>query len=105
MAEKTLNDKTVEVTDEGYLTDHARWDKEMAPELAKSVGIDSLTDDHWKVITFLQNEYKANGAVPTLRAIGKKSGVGMKDIYQLFPDGPVKKAALIAGLPKPESCV
>ena len=105
MAELTLNGTSVDVNDEGYLTDPSQWTEEMAPELANTVDIDQLTDDHWKVINYLREQYDASGKVPTLRAIGKKSGVGMKEIYQLFPDGPVKKAALVAGLPKPESCV
>jgi tRNA 2-thiouridine synthesizing protein E len=29
----------------------------------------------------------------------------MKELYELFPKGPGKLAARIAGLPKPQSCV
>ena len=104
MSEKTLTGVTVGVDDEGYLTDHNQWNENMASEIAKELGI-GLTDDHWKVIRFMRGDYAETGDVPTLRKISKKSGVDMKGIYTLFPDGPVKKAAMIAGLPKPKSCV
>jgi tRNA 2-thiouridine synthesizing protein E len=40
-----------------------------------------------------------------MRRIAKNSGIDMKSLYQLFPRGPGKLAARIAGLPKPKSCV
>lgn len=104
MAEKTLAGTAVEVDDEGYLTDSTKWTEDMAGELAAGLDI-TLTDEHWKVIRFMRGDYAENGDVPTLRKISKKSGVDMKGIYTLFPDGPVKKAAMISGLPKPKSCV
>ena len=104
MPEKTMCGKTVSVDSEGYLTDHTQWTEEIAKEIAKELGID-LTEDHFKVINFIRKEYNDSGNVPTLRKIGKQSGVDMKGLYALFPDGPVKKAAMIAGLSKPKSCV
>ncbi len=104
MATKEIIGKTIEVDDDGYVADRSQWDEELAKALAAEVEID-LTEDHWKVIHFLQKEVDENGSVPTLRKIGKQSGVDMKGLYQLFPDGPVKKATYIAGLPKPKSCI
>ncbi|MFC1539662.1 TusE/DsrC/DsvC family sulfur relay protein [Candidatus Latescibacterota bacterium] len=104
MPEKTFNGQTVEVDAEGYMVDNAQWNEGIAADIAKELGIE-LTDDHWKVINFIIAENKESGNIPTLRSIGKKSGVDMKGLYKLFPDGPVKKAAMIAGLPKPKSCV
>ena len=104
MPEKTVNGQTFEIDADGYMADHSQWNEGLAAELAKEVGIE-LTDDHWKVLNFIIKESEATGSCPTLRAIGKKSGVDMKGLYQLFPDGPVKKATYIAGLPKPKSCV
>jgi len=104
MSEKTINGQTVDVDAEGYLVDHTQWTEGIAGEIAGELDI-ALTDDHWKVINFLRKEYGDNGNIPTLRKIGKQSGVDMKGLYTLFPDGPVKKAARIAGLPKPKSCV
>jgi tRNA 2-thiouridine synthesizing protein E len=33
------------------------------------------------------------------------AGVGVKDLFTLFPGKPAKKMAYIAGLPKPQGCV
>ena len=104
MSEKTFNGQTVEVDADGYLVDATQWNEEIASAIAAELDI-ALTDDHMKVITYMRNEFDTSGACPTLRRIGKKSGVDTKGLYSLFPDGPVKKAAMIAGLPKPKSCV
>ena len=105
MAEREINGKTVAIDNDGYLADASQWDKEIADVLAKEVDIAELNDEHWKVINFLRAEYQASGQLPTMRKIGKRSGVDMKGLYRIFPDGPLKKAAKIAGLPKPQSCV
>ena len=77
----------------------------MAPELAAQEGIDELTDKHWQVIRFMRKEYAEKGAGPTVRVLGKTSGVTVKELYALFPKGPAKTAAKIAGIPKPRGCV
>jgi tRNA 2-thiouridine synthesizing protein E len=41
----------------------------------------------------------------TVRVLGKTSGVSIKELYQLFPKGPAKTAAKIAGIPKPRGCI
>jgi tRNA 2-thiouridine synthesizing protein E len=37
--------------------------------------------------------------------VGKTSGVSVKELYALFPKGPAKVAAKIAGIPKPRGCI
>ncbi len=105
MPTKTLAGTTVEVNDEGFLVDPEQWTEAMAPELAQEEGIAPLTDQHWQVIKFMRSEYFENGAGPTVRVLGKASGVSVKDLYQLFPKGPAKLAAKIAGIPKPRGCI
>lgn len=105
MPTKTIAGKTVEVTEEGYLVNMNDWTEDMAAELAKEEGIETLTEAHWKVIRFLRDDYKAKGQIPTIRRLKNEGGIPTKDLYELFPEGPIKKAARIAGLPKPESCV
>jgi TusE/DsrC/DsvC family sulfur relay protein len=95
----------VELNDEGFFVHPEQWTEEMAPELARREGIDELTDDHWKVIRFMRSEYVEKGTGPTVRVLGKTSGVSIKDLYQLFPKGPAKVAARIAGIPKPRGCI
>lgn len=105
MPTATYDGTAVEVNDEGFFTDPSRWTAAMAPQIAKEQGIDTLTDRHWKVITFMRAEYAAKGTGPTVRALGKTSGVTVKELYQLFPKGPAKTAAKIAGIPKPHGCI
>lgn len=105
MPTKTVNGAQVEVTDDGFFTDPDAWSEDMAPELAKEEGIDSLSEDHWTVIRFMRSEYFDKGTGPTVRALGKTSGVSVKELYKLFPKGPAKVAARIAGIPKPRGCI
>ena len=77
----------------------------MAVELARRESIDPLTDRHWKVIRFMRSEFYDKGTGPTVRVLGKTSGVPIKELYQLFPKGPAKPAAKIAGIPKPRGCI
>jgi TusE/DsrC/DsvC family sulfur relay protein len=90
---------------EGFMTDPSQWNEEIAAELAKDEGIDELTDRHWVVINFVRDEFESSGNPPTLRTITKKSGVPTKELYELFPKGPAKKVARIAGLGKPKGCI
>ena len=95
----------VSVNDEGFLTDPGQWTEEMAPQIARSEGIAELTPRHWQVIRFMRAQYQAKGTGPTVRVLGKTSGVTVKELYQLFPKGPAKVAAKIAGIPKPRGCI
>jgi TusE/DsrC/DsvC family sulfur relay protein len=105
MATKKIAGKEVQVNDEGFMTNPTEWTKEIGIAMAKEEGIDELTPDHWKVIDFCRTSAAASGATPTLRTITTGSGVSTKDLFALFPKGPAKKVAKIAGLGKPEGCV
>jgi TusE/DsrC/DsvC family sulfur relay protein len=102
MADSLAN---VAMNAEGFMTDPKQWTKEIAVELAKQEGIDPLTEAHWKIIDFCRTTGLASGKAPTLRQITVGSGVSTKDLFTLFPKGPAKKVAKIAGLGKPEGCV
>ena len=78
----------VELNEEGFLVDPNAWTEEMAPELARKEGIEPLTELHWQVIRFMRSEYFAKGTGPTVRMLGKTSGVSIKELYQLFPKVP-----------------
>ena len=95
----------VDRNDEGFFTDPDQWTEAMAPELAWAEGIEELTDDHWKVIRFMREEHASKGTGPTVRMLGKTSGVSIRELYLLFPTGPAKTAAKIAGIPKPRGCI
>ncbi|MDQ7051998.1 MAG: TusE/DsrC/DsvC family sulfur relay protein [candidate division KSB1 bacterium] len=97
--------KQVQLDAEGFLVDYKEWNEELAKELAKEEGIEELTDRHWHVIRFMREEYEKTGQVPTIRRLKNAGGIPTKELYALFPNGPAKKAARIAGLPKPQGCV
>jgi len=101
----TFAGRAVKVNDEGFFENPDEWTEEMAPEIAKSEGIDELTEAHWQVIKFMRAEYEERGTGPTVRVLGKTSGVSVKELYKLFPKGPAKVAAKIAGIPKPRGCI
>ncbi len=105
MTTDTIAGAQIELNDEGFLVDPSQWNEEVAIELARREGIDPLTDRHWEVIRFMRAEYEAKGTGPTVRVLGKTSGVPVKELYQLFPKGPAKLAAKIAGIPKPRGCI
>jgi dissimilatory sulfite reductase related protein len=105
MASRTIANKTVSVNDEGYMTNPAEWDKDIAIEIAREEGLDVLSDAHWKVIDFCRQTGLASGKAPTLRQITTGSGLSTKELFTLFPKGPAKKIARISGLGKPEGCV
>jgi tRNA 2-thiouridine synthesizing protein E len=105
MTTMTIAATEVEVNDEGFFVHPEQWSEEMVPELARREGIEDVTDAHWTVIRFMRREYLENGTGPTVRVLGKSSGVPVKDLYQLFPKGPAKVAAKIAGIPKPRGCI
>ncbi len=105
MPTATIDGVDVVLNDEGFFEDPTQWTEAMAPELAARDGIDELTDRHWQVLHFMRQEYFDKGTGPTVRALGKTSGVPVKELYQLFPKGPAKIAARIAGIPKPRGCI
>lgn len=103
MSQKTIAGVTLEVTEEGYLNDPTQWNKEIALEIAKEENVE-LTDTHFKVIDYLRDRFKTGEAL-TIRGVGKSGIVDIKGFYGLFPGAPMKKAAKIAGIPKPASCI
>lgn len=96
---------TVELDADGHLANTADWNEDLAKAMAAEAGIAELTEDHWKVINFMRKVYQEDGDAPSIRRLTKESGVDTKTLYKLFPKGPAKKAARIAGLPKPKGCI
>ncbi len=105
MPTTTIAGVEVAVNEEGFLEQPDQWNKDMAIEIARQEGIDELAPQHWQVIDFMRKEYFEKGTGPTVRALGKASGVSVKELYKLFPKGPAKLAAKIAGIPKPRGCI
>ena len=96
---------SVDLDAEGFLTDAEQWNQRVAEEIAGRNGIEELTPRHWLVINFMRDRYLATGTAPSIRSLGKASGVPIKELYELFPKGPAKLAARIGGIPKPRGCI
>jgi TusE/DsrC/DsvC family sulfur relay protein len=104
MPTTTIDGHTIQVNNEGFMTDPTEWTETLAKSLAAQIGID-LTDEHWKAIRFLRDDFAEQGETATLRRISVVGGIATKSLFQLFPQKPAKKLAYVAGLPKPHGCV
>jgi tRNA 2-thiouridine synthesizing protein E len=94
-----------DVDADGFLLHPEQWSEELAAQIAREHGIEELTDRHWQVVRFMRETYLRTGTAPSIRTLGKASGVPIKELYQLFPKGPAKLAARIGGIPKPRGCI
>jgi dissimilatory sulfite reductase related protein len=90
------------ITPEGFIE---QWSEPLAEDIARANGIDDLSARHWEVVRFMRETYLSTGTAPSVRALAKASGVPIKELYALFPKGPAKLAARIAGIPKPRGCI
>jgi len=105
MATLNIDGKVFEVDGDGFLTDPAIWNDDVAQQFATADGIETLTDNHWAIIRMIRAHYEENGNAPMVRALCKETGLKLKEIYELFPLGPARGACRVAGLPKPDGCV
>ena len=105
MSMTLIADSPVDVDAEGFLTDPAQWNEQIAEAIAAQSGVPKLTERHWLVVRFMRDRYLQTGSAPSIRSLGKESGVPIKELYQLFPKGPAKLAAKIGGIPKPKGCI
>ena len=104
MPTTTIDGHTIQVDEEGFLTDPGAWSDDLGRALAGQIGID-LTDEHWAAIRFLREDFAETHETATLRRVAVKGGIPTKTMFRLFPKKPAKKLAYVAGLPKPHGCV
>ncbi|MDP1665433.1 MAG: TusE/DsrC/DsvC family sulfur relay protein [Methylobacter sp.] len=104
-------DLHLEVTEQGFLINPADWNEDVAQRLSASNNID-LSDDHWEIILFIRRYYQQFKHLPNARvftkAIAKELGEtkgNSRYLHKLFPEGPLKYACKLAGLPKPPTCL
>ena len=100
----TVEGEELATDDQGYLLE-PDWRDETVRVIAAAEQIE-LTDDHWKVVAYLRDEYRENGHTPNFRNMLKGladvlPGCDSKSLYELFPVGPAKQGAKVAGLPQP----
>ena len=100
----TVNGAELETDDQGYLLE-PDYGEDVVRVIAAAENI-TLTDDHWKVVNYLRGEYREHGHTPNFRNMLKGLGAVLpgcdsKALYDLFPIGPAKQGAKVAGLPQP----
>ncbi|UCH18270.1 MAG: TusE/DsrC/DsvC family sulfur relay protein [Burkholderiales bacterium] len=99
-----VNGVELETDKDGYLLE-PDFSEEVVRVIAQAEGI-TLIDDHWKVVNFLREQYREHGHTPNFRNMLKGvaeviPGCDSKALYDLFPMGPAKQGAKVAGLPQP----
>lgn len=104
MTTTTIGGHVLSVDHEGFLTDRAQWDEEVAVALAQQVGVE-LDAERWALLRFLRADHEVSGETATLRRVSVSTQTPIKRLFELFPVKPAKKMAYVAGLPKPRGCV
>lgn len=97
--------KEERLDNDGFLNEMSSWNRETAVELADLNDLGPLTEDHWRIIHFVQDYYQARGEGPPVVRIGKALGLKPSRICELFPCGIAKGAYRLAGLPRPMGCL
>ena len=94
----------LETNADGYLLE-ADFNNETVKVIAAAESIE-LTPAHWQVINYMREQFREHSHTPNFRNMLK--GVqefwpeaDSKALYDLFPLGPAKQAAKVAGLPQP----
>jgi tRNA 2-thiouridine synthesizing protein E len=104
MVTTTIDTHQIHVDDEGFMTQYDEWTEDLGEGLAAQIGVE-MSQEHWKAIHFLRDDYLDHGETATLRRVATVGGIPTKQLFALFPKKPAKKMAYIAGLPKPRGCV
>jgi tRNA 2-thiouridine synthesizing protein E len=105
METQQLGGKAIPVDEDGFIQEPDQWDEAVAKDLAKTEGVEEMTDEHWKLVKYLRDYYLEFNMAPMIRKLCKETGFKLKKVYELFPSGPAKGACKVAGLPKPTGCV
>jgi tRNA 2-thiouridine synthesizing protein E len=109
--ELKVNEVVLATTDQGFLVNASDWSEAVAVKMAEANRIE-LSPAHWEIIRFIRNYYLEFKHLPNARvftkAVAKSLGENKGNsryLHQLFPDGPLKYACKLAGLPKPPTCL
>ena len=94
----------LETDQEGYLLE-PDYSEEAVSVIAAAENIE-LTPRHWEVINYMRDQYREHGHTPNFRNMLKDvqefwPEADSKSLYDLFPIGPAKQGAKVAGLPQP----
>jgi tRNA 2-thiouridine synthesizing protein E len=106
-----VNETVLATTDQGFLVNASDWNEAVAVKLAEADRIE-LSPAHWEIIRFIRNYYFEFKHLPNARVFSKAIAKSLGEdkgnsryLHRLFPDGPLKYACKLAGLPKPPTCL
>lgn len=109
--ELVVNGIALALTDQGFLCDGSQWNEAVAQALARRDDIE-LTPAHWEILWFIREYYQQFKHLPNARVFSKairlqlgEDKAASRYLQKLFPQGPLKYACKIAGLPKPPTCL
>lgn len=109
--ELVVNGQQLKTTDDGFLVDLNDWNEQVANNIAYLNNLE-LTPLHWEIVFFIRKYYQQYKHLPNARvftkAIRKEFGEdkgNSRYLHKLFPEGPLKYACKIAGIPKPPTCL
>lgn len=90
----------------GFLKDPNDWDEVLMFEIANREGI-KMSSEMVDMVRSCREYYTENQTVPPLREFSKMHGGDRKGTHlnELFNGGPMKKIAMLGGLPQPTGCV
>ena len=96
----------IEYNEAGFLKDPDDWNVEVMQQIADRENI-ILSDRVKELVDLCRLEYEENQKVPPLREFSKLTGGDRKGTHlnKLFNGGPMKKIAMLGGLPQPTGCV
>ena len=94
MAKAVLGGIEIEIDEDGFIQEPAKWNKDVAEDLAKTENAFPMSEEHWKLVSYLRDYYVKFGIAPPIRMVVKQTGFDLKYIYKLFPGdrqrGPVR---------------
>ena len=78
MANINYEGKTYEMDGDGFMLKPEEWTEGLAAEIAKEDGINELTENHWKILHCIRENYEEKGIAPMVRVICKALPVGSR---------------------------
>lgn len=99
-----------DLDEHGHLLDAAAWTPDVARWLAARDGL-VLEPGHWWLIDYVREYHLRYGNPPLMRSVvqalqaASPEAGGSRQLYRLFPDGPVRLACKYGGLPPPDWCL
>ena len=105
MATSASTDVPLERDAQGFLLHAEQWSEQVAERIARENGIARLTTRQWEVIIAMRTAFVERGSLPWLHMLSNVSGVSIQELYRLFPRGPSRLVAKIAGIPKLRACI